>query len=207
MLIAPEQNGQATRAATPRSPAPQRPADGRHEPATAPEFREKLRELGGKAQDRPMLGHHKQRKSHEDGAAAEMAGPLLARENAAVREEPQSFEPCGGLAAPAGQGGAAIAEPELAAATSMDVATAEMAGKFAERLALSPIGAGDTHLLLDPGRYAVSNVTIAGRAEEGLAFSYEGGGSGERDGHPDEEALRLRLEARGLKVASIARRG
>jgi hypothetical protein len=97
------------------------------------------------------------------------------------------------------------AESTPAASRSVDLTTAGLAAQFAERLALSPVSGGDTQLMLDPSRFSVTQVTISGGAGEDLSFAYESG-AGDREGSPDEETLRQRLEARGIRVGSVARK-
>jgi hypothetical protein len=85
-----------------------------------------------------------------------------------------------------------------------DPASTALTAQFAERLALPAQMTSETQVLFDIPRYAVSSVTVTG-GSDGLSLSYEGHSNGEGGQH-DEEALRQRLEARGLKVTKISGR-
>ncbi len=85
-----------------------------------------------------------------------------------------------------------------------DPASAALTAKFAERLALPAQMTSETQVLLDISRYAVSSVTVTGEWKEGISLSYEGQSANGEGAQQDEEALRQRLEARGLKVARIS---
>ena len=83
-------------------------------------------------------------------------------------------------------------------------AQTEFAMQFAERLALPDGGFARSRLELDDRFYTVSDVVIENRGEDALSISYGSQHSQADDGHADhEEGLRKRLEARGLKVATI----
>jgi hypothetical protein len=86
-----------------------------------------------------------------------------------------------------------------------DPASTALTAQFAERLALPAQMTSETQVLFDISRYAVSSVTVTGGSKDGLSLSYEGHSNGEGGQH-DEEALRQRLEARGLKVVKISGR-
>jgi hypothetical protein len=90
-------------------------------------------------------------------------------------------------------GGGSVGDPTSAALTA----------KFAERLALPSQTVAESQVLLDSSRYLVSSVTISGGADEGMSLSYNGNSANGEGGPHDEETLRQRLEARGLKVAEI----
>lgn len=181
--------------ADPNSPAAQR-------------FQEKLRALGGEKHDKPGV-LLKQRKTGADelGAASQatQATPHEMR-NELAKSKQDGVDASGALQG-ATEGRADAVEGELGAPRTAIAATATgLAEKFAERLALTPVSAGDTHLMLDPSRFSVSNVTISGRSGDDLTFAYDRGNSGNGgDAEPDEAALRRRLEARGIKVGSIER--
>lgn len=206
-------NTHAPQATAPRGSHPQ---GGRKPEANSPEalrFREKLQEIAGGKHDMPHTSRNGLKGKPEDpGQDMPFVAPLLQpalEQKALLKAHDQSKIDAlgGGQSEPAAQLHAdAGADPVLkmgdAATTTL---AAEFAAKFAERLALAPIAAGDTQLLLDPGRFSVHSVTISGGAGEDLSFAYESE-PGDRDGSPDEQALRERLEARGIKVGSVARK-
>ncbi|MET1755790.1 hypothetical protein ABVV53_10020 [Novosphingobium sp. RD2P27] len=101
----------------------------------------------------------------------------------------------------------AVVSVEAPAPSSVDLSGAAMAAKFAERLTLAAHSGGEIQLLLDPARFTVTSVTISGHPDGNMSFAYQSGSSKDGSGAtPDEEALRQRLEARGLSVAKIEQR-
>lgn len=94
------------------------------------------------------------------------------------------------------------------AGQSMDAA---LLAQFAERLALAGTQSGRTTMTLDPRQFHVAEVRIEGKAAEGLSITLQNH-SDRHDGDRDEpqgsqplEALRNRLLARAISVASIDR--
>lgn len=210
MLTAtPASSPQTTQAPSRSEPAREAPRQEPNSPA-AQRFREALQQAKGGKPDLPQTLRKGAKQEQPDGLATAVPPPVApplqqSQERGAPlkRDEKAALDASG-----AGHSDALApvhtAEGAEAAARTMDPATMDMAAKFAERLALTPHTAGDTQLMLDPARFSVTQVTISGSAED-MSFAYESG-AGDREGSPDEEALRQRLEARGIKVGSVERK-
>jgi hypothetical protein len=187
----------------------------RPEPATAKQdrssevaqtFRDRLHALGKEQRE---ASHDVRGRKKPDAEIPAWAPPQS--DAAQTPTDPSKHERTAGAVAdaahPQGQAHEQRAETPIASpgtSSAGDPASAALTAKFAERLALPAQMASETQVLLDISRYAVSSVTVTGSTNEGLSLSYDGHSANGDGGQQDEEALRQRLEARGLKVAKIS---
>ncbi|MBB4858856.1 hypothetical protein HNO88_002182 [Novosphingobium chloroacetimidivorans] len=177
-----------------------------HGSEAAEAFRDKLQALGKDKAEGPRT--LRKREMHKPDELALAAPPMEATTHHLARGQQDGRAVAEASVAPSPQPLGHHAEGAVAdmGARSGDPASASLTARFAERLGLPSHTAGETHVQLDSSRYGVSNVTMSGRSEEGMSLLYDGGSADGNGRQHDEEALRQRLEARGLKVAGIHRK-
>lgn len=90
------------------------------------------------------------------------------------------------------------ANPVVAA--SPGYAGQELAPQFAARLELPQTALVQSQVFLDERHYTVLNIVIASEPGTGLSVSYQGSSDADPRNREADDALRRRLEARGLKV-------